>query len=548
LVHEIKVLAVRWPNLGNHGWVRILSSIGAKVIALTAVSVLMSTAVGVIGLNAVADLRVLLKIAADAQSALHNQAEVDGANHAIPYDVLVAATDHDAGKRRAAVDDLGERRAQLTDGIAATRELLGRNSPALQQAFADISGPLDTYDAAASVVEHIGAGTAVASGAQVDAVDAAQADFDGRFDALTETINAYVAEVQASGRRDASRDASRVAALLISALVFLPAAGLLIRRTVNRNLAQTNQLVTVVDAATAGDLTGEVTVTGDDPIGQVGSGLARLLVDLRRNVGGIGAAAARLAQSAEGLLTISNGMTATTATMSTSATDASAGANNVAGDINAVSGGSEQLELAIQQIATSAAAAATVATTAVGVAQETNSVVAKLDASSGEISSVVQVISAIAHQTNLLALNATIEAARAGEAGKGFAVVASEVKDLAQETAHATADITSRIEAIQSDARGAVAAISQIGTIVGEINDLQTTIAAAVEEQTATSNDIRRSVAEVARRSSGIADATADVASTSVDARRGAADTRLAAEELSQISDELRHLIGGFRT
>jgi methyl-accepting chemotaxis protein len=528
--------------------VRILHSIGAKVIALTAVSVLVSTAVGVIGLNAVTDLRGLLKTAADAQSALYNQGEVDGANHAIPYDVLVAATGDDPAKRQAALKDLSERRAQLTDGIAATQELLRENSPELQQAFTDISGPLATYDAAASAVEQTASGGARATGPQVDAVDAAQADFDERFDALTETINAYVARVQESGGREASRQGQRVLGLLIFALMFVPAAGLLIRRTVNRNLAQTKQIVAIVDAATAGDLTGEVTVTGDDPIGKVGSGLARLLVDLRRSVGGIGAAAASLGGSAEGLLTISNGMTTTTATMSTSATDASGVAKNVAGDIDTVTDGIEQLGLAIQQIATSAATAAAVAATAVGVAQDTNAVVAKLDTSSGEISNVVQVISAIAQQTNLLALNATIEAARAGEAGKGFAVVASEVKDLAQETARATADIAGRIEAIQSDARGAVAAISQIGAIVGEINDIQTTISGAVDEQTANSNDIRRTVTEAARRSSGIADATADVARTSDDARRGAADTRHAAEQLSQLSDELRQLVGGFRT
>jgi methyl-accepting chemotaxis protein len=527
---------------------RILRSIGAMVIALTVMSVLVCTAVGVIGLNAVTNLRGLLEAAADAQSALHNQGEVDGANHAIPYDVLVAATDKDAAKRKDAVTDLGKHRAQLTDGITATDKLLRHDGPELQQAFTDISGPLAAYDAAASAVEQAASGGGRVTRPQIDAVGAAQADFDEQFDALTDTINAYVAKAQASGGREASRQRQRVLGLLIFALVFVPAAGLLIRRTVNRSLAQTKQIVTIVDAATAGDLTGEVTVTGDDPIGRVGSGLARLLVDLRRSVGGISAAAARLAGSAEGLLTISNGMTTTTATMSTSATDASEVAKDVAGDIDAVTDGIERLGLAIQQIASSAATAATVATTAVRVAHETNAVVAKLDTSSGEISNVVQVISAIAQQTNLLALNATIEAARAGEAGKGFAVVASEVKDLAQETARATADISGRINAIQSDARGAVAAISQIGAIIGEINDIQTTIAAAVDEQTANSNDIRRTVTGAARRSSEIADATADVARTSDDARRSAADTRQAAEELTQLSDELRRLVGGFRT
>src|SRR4029079_18201927 len=125
-------------------------------------------------------------------------------------------------------------------------------------------------------------------------------------------------------------------------------------------------------------------------------------------------------------------------------------------------------------------------------------VMARLGESSTAIGNVVKVITSIAEQTNLLALNATIEAARAGDAGKGFAVVASEVKDLAQETARATEDISRRVDAIQTDTEGAVTAIDQISQVISRINEFQTTIASAVEEQTATTSEMNRSVSEAA--------------------------------------------------
>jgi methyl-accepting chemotaxis protein len=157
------------------------------------------------------------------------------------------------------------------------------------------------------------------------------------------------------------------------------------------------------------------------------------------------------------------------------------------------------------------------------------------------------VITAIATQTNLLALNATIEAARAGELGKGFAVVASEVKDLAQETSRATEDISRRIEAIQGDTEAAVAAIGRISQIIDDVNNYQTTIASAVEEQTATTSEMARNVSDAANGSQSIAENVEHVAEAAQSSSAGIGEAQRAASELAQLSTELRELVGRFR-
>jgi methyl-accepting chemotaxis protein len=297
--------------------------------------------------------------------------------------------------------------------------------------------------------------------------------------------------------------------------------------------AKVEAVLDVVQAAVDGDLTREITVSGEDAVGQLAGGLSSLLGTLRESMASIGQTADALGVAAEQLTILSQGMGDGASVTSDKAASASASSSEVSASIQTVASAAEEMTASIREIAQNATEAASVATGAVGVASQAQDTVASLGESSAEIGQVIKVITSIAQQTNLLALNATIEAARAGDAGKGFAVVANEVKELAKETAKATEDIGRKIEAIQGDTSGAVSAISEISEVIGRINDIQTTIASAVEEQTGGAN--------------GIADDISQVASAADDTRQGAQNTLQSATELSTMASELKAQVGRFR-
>jgi methyl-accepting chemotaxis protein len=219
--------------------------------------------------------------------------------------------------------------------------------------------------------------------------------------------------------------------------------------------------------------------------------------------------------------------------------------------VESVASASEELSASINDISQQAVHAAEIARRAVNQARQTDGTVQGLAASAGKIGEVVGLINTIASQTNLLALNATIEAARAGEAGRGFAVVASEVKSLASQTAKATEDISEQISDIQKVAGEAIDAIKGIGSIIAEVNEVATAIAAAVQEQGAATQEISRSTQHAAQGTKNVSDNITGV-KTDADAAAAAADHVSTASQTletqsQQLGDQVTQFLGKIR-
>ncbi|NOK34611.1 PAS domain-containing protein [Corallococcus exercitus] len=250
-----------------------------------------------------------------------------------------------------------------------------------------------------------------------------------------------------------------------------------------------------------------------------------------------------LSASSQELSSVSQQMVSNAQETAAQATQVSAGAEQVSRNVQSAASGMEEVNANIREVARNASTAAKVASSAVKLADTTSGLVSKLGTSSQDIGKVIKVITSIAQQTNLLALNATIEAARAGEAGRGFAVVANEVKELARETARATEDIGQRIGTIQGDTEEVVNAILEIGATIGRINELQTSIASSVEEQTATAGEILRNVGEAAKGSQQISENMAAVAEAARSTTEGAGSTQRSAVELAHMAQSLQRLV-----
>ena len=512
-----------------------------KILIAVGVAVIGTAATGVVSLVAIAKLE--------------NTRNVE-VRQGMPY---ITALNHAALDSKTAAND--EREFLNTGDISFRDKALSRRhtvSAALQDAHTAAYDP--TRKAAAEEIQK-------SIDAWFDAVEATFKTFDTdpvaaatasrgpnynlrmAYEALLIT-ELYQAEKSLVAGREfgESADSTRLSilVLLIAALAIAVAVAFYITQLIVRPLRSVSG---VLSAVADGDLTQDPAVDKDrrDEVGNMAAALRRATGTLRRTVGQLSEHAVVLANASEELATTSRQSQQGAETGSRQANEVAGLAADMSTTIATIAAGATEMGASIREISQNTAQAVTVASRAVQVTDTTNRVMGKLGDSSAEIGNVVKTITAIAEQTNLLALNATIEAARAGDAGKGFAVVASEVKDLAQETARATDDISQRVATIQQDTSGAVAAIDEISTIINQINEYQTTIASAVEEQSATTQEMSRSVEEASAVGHRVADTVGDVASAVQLTTSGIAESNRAASSLAEMSNSLRGIVQTFQ-
>jgi methyl-accepting chemotaxis protein len=482
------------------------------------------------------------RVTATVSDGMSHQWNADMMHDGIRADVMAALYATTAAQRAEfGVADVTEHGTVLLDNFdQAAAEAPG----ALRDDYARLRPQLATYAEAAAAIVALAATDHAQAAARLT-------DFIRLFESLEEQLgavdDAMLAAVSSTAHSGAQAGELSGWIILIAGLagvLLTLAAALLTIRAVRRPLREMQAALCA--AAGQRDLTVRVEVARDDELGDIAQALNEAFTSIRDTVAATAASVDTLSAASGDLRELAGSLDSSAEQTSSQARSADVSAQQVSVAVTDMTAATEQLAASIREIARQTSDAAVTTARASDSAGETAAAVEALNAASREVGDIVKLITTIAEQTNLLALNATIEAARAGDAGKGFAVVATEVKELAQETAQATSDITTKITAIQEMSARTAAAIATITTVITQIDDGQRTIAAAVEEQSATTELMARNVGEVSTAATEISGTVSNITTSTDTTANGANTTRQSAERVSAAAGEIKSLIGQF--
>ncbi len=517
----------------------------SKIAVVVAVPLLVALGIGVAGLSGLAS-------AQQRTQGLYDNNLLNIGQIAMVKDITMSTRLHVAAHNAApddatmaeAVDDL------KADDVAFTAALGDYTAGTFNGSPGDVRALTDAWGRYQRLRDEVllalseandGDGFLAAQRSQADPllqqVDASLAGLSGAEAAAAEADTTAAAALYRTQRTTV------LAALAAGAALTLLFAGWVVRLSVR----PLTRVAAVLAGVADGDLTRRAAIGSRDEAGTMAAALDTATASMGR-------AMTTLAESAQAMARSSGELAQNSATIAASAEEASTqtsvvstAAGEVAGNVNATAQAAGEMTASITEIAHSAAEAAAVAGEAVSAARRTGATMGKLGASSVEIGNVVKLITSIAEQTNLLALNATIEAARAGEAGKGFAVVAGEVKELAGQTAQATEEISARVAAIRGDADDAIASIENITEVITRIGDYQNTIAAAVEQQSATATTMRDMMTRTATAADEIATNLQAVTTAAEQTSGAVAHNQAVVADLADMGTQLRTLVSQFR-